>query len=571
MTAPLSTIRHSASHVLAQAVLHFFPDAKLGIGPAIEEGFYYDFDLPRSLTPEDLTQIEAKMKEIIAEGQSFSHFDLDRKAALETLKKQNQPYKIELINDLSLPDYSFYKNGPFLDLCKGPHVAKTSEIGAIKLLSIAGAYWKGSEKNQMLQRIYGTAFPTEAELKAHLDLLEEAKKRDHRLLGKELELFSYSESVGTGLMLWHPKGAMLRYLIEDAWRKEHLKAGYQFVQSPHIGKSDLWQTSGHLGFYEENMFAPMEIDAHSYYVKPMNCPFHIQIYKETQHSYRELPLRWAELGTVYRYERSGVLHGLMRVRGFTQDDAHIFCRPDQLQGEIRNALDLAMRMLKLFGFTNYRIYLSTRPTEKYVGSLEEWGKAEKDLESALQSLQLNYEVDTGGGAFYGPKIDLKIEDAIGREWQCSTIQVDFNLPERFDLSYIGSDGAKHRPFMVHRALFGSIERFIGVLIEHYAGKFPVWLSPIQVKILGLNSDVIPYCESIAQTLRDQNIRVDCDFSSEKLGYKIRKAQLEKVPYMAIIGKKEAETQTLAIRSRDQGELGPLSLETLLTTIQSKKD
>jgi len=564
----LHEIRHSASHVLAQAVLALFPEAKLGIGPAIDEGFYYDFDLPRTLTPDDLTDLEQKMRAIIAENQEFSTYNLDREETEVVLSESQQPYKLEIINDLNLGEYSFYKNGPFVDLCRGPHVAHTGQIGAIKLLRVSGAYWRGSEKNKMLQRIYGTAFHTQEELDTYLHRLEEAAKRDHRLLGKELDLFSIQEDIGPGLILWHPKGARVRSIIEDYWRKAHFRAGYELLYTPHVGRSQLWETSGHLSFYNENMYAKMDVDDHEYYVKPMNCPFHVMIYNNRHWSYRDMPLRFAELGTVYRYERSGVLHGLMRVRGFTQDDAHIVCTPDQVESEISDVLKLCFNMLTDFGFDKVKVYLSTRPKEKYVGDLDRWAASEAALKNSIIAAGLPFEVDEGGGAFYGPKIDVKIEDAIGRQWQCSTVQFDFNLPERFDMTYVGPDGQKHRPYMVHRALLGSIERFFGILIEHYEGKFPTWLAPVQVKLLSVGKDVADYCKSVAAELLAHDIRVVTDLSDEKVGYKIRQALNERVPYFAVIGKREAEAGTLSVRGR-QGELGALSISDLIKQIQSE--
>lgn len=493
---PLETIRHSAAHVLAQAVLHFFPTAQLGIGPAIENGFYYDFDLETSLTDEDLNKIEQKMEEIIKENQQFTSYSTDKETANSFLKEKNQTYKLDLIDSLDGNSFTFFENGPFVDLCKGPHVEQTREIGAIKLLRVSGAYWRGSEKNPMLQRIYGTAFSNRKDLKSYLKRMEEAKKRDHRLLGKTLDLFSITEEVGGGLVLWHPKGALIRHLIESYWKTEHLNNDYDFVLSPHVGKADLWEKSGHLSFYEENMFSAIDVDDQKYYVKPMNCPFHILVYKNKPKSYRELPIRYAELGTVYRYERSGVLHGLLRVRGFTQDDAHIICTEEQMKEEIKSVTLFTINMLKAFGFEKIKFYLATRPDEKYVGDIAHWKDSEDALEEAIKSLGLPYEIDHGGGAFYGPKIDVKIEDAIGREWQCSTIQFDFNLPERFDMTYIGQDGEKHRPYMIHRAIFGSLERFFGVLVEHYEGNFPVWLAPTQVSILTVNEKVSHYAKKI---------------------------------------------------------------------------
>lgn len=557
---PLETIRHSAAHVLAQAVLHFFPTAQLGIGPAIENGFYYDFDLETSLTDEDLNKIEQKMEEIIKENQQFTSYSTDKETANSFLKEKNQTYKLDLIDSLDGNSFTFFENGPFVDLCKGPHVEQTREIGAIKLLRVSGAYWRGSEKNPMLQRIYGTAFSNRKDLKSYLKRMEEAKKRDHRLLGKTLDLFSITEEVGGGLVLWHPKGALIRHLIESYWKTEHLNNDYDFVLSPHVGKADLWEKSGHLSFYEENMFSAIDVDDQKYYVKPMNCPFHILVYKNKPKSYRELPIRYAELGTVYRYERSGVLHGLLRVRGFTQDDAHIICTEEQMKEEIKSVTLFTINMLKAFGFEKIKFYLATRPDEKYVGDIAHWKDSEDALEEAIKSLGLPYEIDHGGGAFYGPKIDVKIEDAIGREWQCSTIQFDFNLPERFDMTYIGQDGEKHRPYMIHRAIFGSLERFFGVLVEHYEGNFPVWLAPTQVSILTVNEKVSHYAKKLASDLKQKGVRVDLDTSSEKIGYKIRKASAEKIPYMFIVGDKEVESNTISVRRHQKGDLGVMAVD-----------
>ena len=566
---PLSTIRHSAAHVLAQAVQVFFKDAKLAIGPAIDTGFYYDFELDRPLTDSDLEKIEVEMKRIINEGQEFKQYDMAKSDAIKLFKDTNQDYKCEIMDDLDVDNVSIYENGPFLDLCRGPHVDKTSQIGAVKLLKVSGAYWRGSENNKMLQRIYGTAFSNPKELKKYLFQLEEAKKRDHRKLGKELQLFSIQEDIGGGLVLWHPNGAAIRTVIEDHWRKEHQKNGYQTVFSPHIGRDHLWHTSGHLEFYEENMFAGMDIDHSPYYLKPMNCPFHIAIYQQQQVSYRDLPIRYAELGTVYRYERSGVMHGLMRVRGFTQDDAHIFCTEDQVKDEVISALEFSLEMLKTFGFDDYKIFLSTRPKDKYVGDENEWEVAEKALDLALNEKNIEFDVDEGGGAFYGPKIDIKIKDSIGREWQCSTIQFDFNLPTKFNISYINSQGEKQRPYMIHRALLGSIERFFGILIEHYAGKFPTWLAPIQLRLLPLTSKADGFIEELKAACIDHNIRFDIDDSNEKLGYKVRKAQLEKIPLVGIIGEKELEEKKLTIRFRDSKNQPILSISELITQIKNK--
>ncbi len=565
---PLSTIRHSAAHVLAQAVQFVFPEAKLAIGPAIETGFYYDFELPRTLSEQDLVVIEEHMKRIISEKQTFTYFELSAKEALEKVEGMNQGFKTELINDLNEETYSFYENGPFLDLCKGPHVENTSQIGAIKLLKVSGAYWRGDESKQMLQRIYGTAFNTEKELRIYLKQLEEAEKRDHRLLGKELDLFSVQEDVGPGLILWHPKGSKIRHLIEQYWKDEHFKNGYELLYTPHVGRSQLWDTSGHLGFYDDYMYPSVDVENSPYYMRPMNCPFHIKIYKNKLWSYRELPLKLCELGTVYRYERSGVLHGLFRVRGFTQDDAHIFCTKEQAKIEIIKVLKLCLDVLSRFGFSEYTLFLSTRPKEKYVGELDHWKEAEDALENAMQEMKISYEVDEGGGAFYGPKIDIKIKDAIGRFWQCSTVQFDFNLPERFDLSYVGSDGKKHRPFMIHRALLGSIERFFGILIEHYEGKFPLWLAPIQIRVLPIKEAVYDFAEEVLETLTQKGYRVDALMTKEKLGQKIRVSREERIPYMLIIGEKEKEAKLVSVRSRDEGELGQLSLDDLTIHLES---
>ncbi|RAP32191.1 threonine--tRNA ligase [Candidatus Marinamargulisbacteria bacterium SCGC AG-439-L15] len=563
---PLSTIRHSASHVLAQAVQAIMPEAKLAIGPAIDEGFYYDFELPRALTTDDLEVLESHMNRIIKEAQEFKQFNLSTEKSVSLMEESSQSYKLELLSDLNLEEYSFYENGPFVDLCRGPHVDKTSDIGVVKLLKVSGAYWRGDENKQMLQRIYGTAFHTQEELDAYLHRLEEAEKRDHRVLGKALDLFSIQEDVGPGLILWHPKGARIRHLIETYWKEAHFKAGYELLYTPHVGRENLWKTSGHIDFYDDYMYPSLDLENNTYFARPMNCPFHIKIYQNKLWSYRDMPLRMAELGTVYRYERSGVLHGLFRVRGFTQDDAHIFCTRDQVQSEIQDVLTLCLSVLKTFGFEQYKIFISTRPEEKYVGDLAHWEEAETALKDAVSALDLSYEIDEGGGAFYGPKIDIKIKDAIGREWQCSTIQFDFNLPERFDLTYAGSDGKKHRPFMIHRALLGSIERFFGILIEHYEGKFPFWLAPTQVKILALKESVHEYCNTLKQTLQDRDVRVVCDLSKEKLGYKIRSAREERVPFMLIIGEKEKDKGMVSVRSRESGDLGQLSCDEFLSLI-----
>ncbi|AEH45452.1 threonyl-tRNA synthetase [Thermodesulfatator indicus DSM 15286] len=564
----LELLRHTAAHVMAQAVKELFPEAKLGIGPTIENGFYYDFDYERSFTPEDLKQIEKRMKKIIKKRYPLVREEISKEEAKKLFSDLNEPYKLELIEEIPGDTVSIYRQGEFVDLCAGPHLPHTGWVKAFKLLSVAGAYWRGDENNPMLWRIYGAAFFKKEELEAYLEKLEEAKRRDHRRLGKELELFSIEEEVGPGLILWHPKGALVRKIIEDFWREEHLKRGYELVVTPHIARRHLWQISGHLDFYAENMFAPMKIDEIEYQLKPMNCPFHILIYKSRRRSYRELPIRWCELGTVYRYERSGVLHGLMRVRGFTQDDAHIFCREDQLEEEIFRCLDLTVFFLSTFGFKEYQIFLSTRP-EKYVGDEAIWEKAEGALRKALEDKGLPYEIDPGEGVFYGPKIDIKIKDVLGRFWQCSTIQVDFNIPERFNLTYIGEDNQRHRPIMIHRALLGSLERFLGVLIEHYAGAFPVWLAPVQAIIITVADRHIPFAEQVLEHLKGAGIRVKPDFRNEKLGFKIREAQLQKIPYMIIIGDKELENKALTIRTRKGENLPLMSTEDFVAKVQEE--
>ncbi|MBF0105584.1 MAG: threonine--tRNA ligase [Deltaproteobacteria bacterium] len=561
---PTEIVRHSAAHIMASAVVRLFPNAKPTIGPVIEDGFFYDFDYPPGFTENDLQKIEDEMRKIIKSNAPFERIPISREEAIRFFEERGDAYKVEIINDLPADAaLTLYKHGDFTDLCRGPHVGYTKKVKAFKLLSIAGAYWRGDETKAQLQRIYGTAFLTREELDAHLVKIEEAKKRDHRRIGKDLELFSINENIGGGLVLWHPKGARIRHIIESFWKDEHFKAGYDLLYSPHIGRADLWETSGHLGFYSENMYSPMDIDELKYYIKPMNCPFHIMVYKDKLHSYRDLPYRWAELGTVYRYERSGVLHGLMRVRGFTQDDAHIICTKDQMQDEVLRTIRFCLYILRAFGFDHYEIYLATKPKDKYVGDVELWQRSEEALRRALDAESLSYQVDEGGGAFYGPKIDIKIEDAIGRKWQCSTIQFDFNLPERFDMTYVGADGQRHRPYMVHRALLGSLERFFGVMIEHYAGHFPFWLSPVQIKVLTIADDFIDYAGRVTEKLKQKNFRVECDSRGEKLGYKIREAQLQKVPYMIVIGEKENTEGTLSVRHSKKGDLGSLTLDGFL--------
>jgi threonyl-tRNA synthetase len=542
----LETMRHSASHVLAEAVLSMFPDAKFGIGPATQDGFYYDFDLPRPLTPEDLPVIEAKMRELVKADLPFSREELSKKDARSLFSKQ--PYKLELIEEIEDEKVGVYRQGSFVDLCRGPHVASTKEIKAFKLVSIAGAYWRGDEHNPMLQRVYGVAFENQSALDEYLKNLEEAAKRDHRKLGKELDLFSIHEEAGPGLVHWHPKGSMIRHVIESFWKEEHFKRGYDLLYTPHIGKLDLWKTSGHWDFYRENMYDPIDVEGQEYVIKPMNCIGHILIYKTSQRSYRELPLRYAELGTVYRYERSGVLHGLSRVRGFTQDDAHIFCRFDQLEDEVAGVLDLALFMIDTFGFKNYKMYLSTRP-DKYAGELEVWEQATDTLAKALERQKLSYEVDPGEGVFYGPKIDIKFEDAVGRGWQGPTIQVDFNLPQRFGVNYIGEDGQEHMVAMVHRTVLGSMERFLASLIEHYGGAFPVWLAPVQAAVLPIADRHLDYARKLEAELKGEGIRGVVDARSETVNMKIRQAQLEKVPYMLVVGDREVAENTVSVRLR----------------------
>jgi threonyl-tRNA synthetase len=579
----LYRIRHSAAHIMAQAVLEKFPAARIAIGPAIEDGFYYDFDLPRTLTPIDLAEIEKRMREIIRDNYPFEYQQVSADEARKIFS--DQPFKLELIDGLEkggLDEYgepivenpviSIYRQDHFTDLCRGPHVAATGEIDpqAVKLMNSAGAYWRGDEKNPMLQRIYGTAWETPADLEEYLGRLEEAKKRDHRKLGRELDLFSIEDEIGGGLVLWHPKGGMLRKTIEDYWNERHLDAGYDFVYTPHIGRAHLWETSGHLDFYKESMYAPLDIEGQQYYLKPMNCPFHVFIYKSHLRSYRDLPLRYAERGTVYRFERSGTLHGLMRVRGFTQDDAHHFCTPDQIPEEIDFVLSFSLNMLRAFGFHEIEAFLSTRP-EKAIGDPERWEFAEAALEQALIRDGIKYEIDEGGGAFYGPKIDLKIKDALGREWQLSTVQFDFNLPERFDMTYIAEDGQAHRPYMVHRALLGSMERFFGILIEHYAGAFPTWLAPVQAVIIPITDRHLDYAKSVAQKLKIAGIRAQVDLGSERMQAKIRNAQNLKIPYMLVVGDKEAETGAVALRLRSGDNPGPLPIDEFIRRARQEID
>jgi threonyl-tRNA synthetase len=572
----LYRVRHSAAHVMAQAVLEMFPDAKIAIGPPVEDGFYYDFDLPRSLTPEDLEVLEKRMREIIAGNHPFEKTVISSEEARRIF--EDQPYKLELIEGLEKggfdeygeplaekPEISVFQHDEFVDLCRGPHVDSTGKINpaGFKLLNTAGAYWRGDENRPMLQRIYGTAWKSSDELEQYLWKLEEARKRDHRRLGRELDLYSVSEEVGPGLILWHPKGGMVRKLAEDYCRAEHEKGGYEFVYSPHIGKAQLWQTSGHLDWYQENMYSPVEIEGQQYYLKPMNCPFHIQIFNSQIRSYRDLPLRYAEWGTVYRFERSGVLHGLLRVRGFTQDDAHLFCRPDQMPEEIDRVLDFSLNILRAFGFREFQAYLSTRNPAKAAGSPEQWEAPTEALRMALERAEIPYRIDEGEATFYGPKIDIKVRDALGREWQLSTIQFDFTLPERFDMNFVGEDGQEHRPYMIHRALLGSMERFMGVLIEHFAGAFPVWLAPVQAVLIPIADRHLPYAQEAAERLRAAGMRVQVDDRGERMNAKIRDAQNQKVPYMLVIGDREVEGGAVAVRLRTEENLGAMPLEAFL--------
>ncbi len=561
---------HSSSHLMAHAVQDIFPEAKFGVGPAIDSGFYYDIDINTPLSEEHLKLIEDKMIELSKTDSKFERQELSKQEAIDFFKKKGDQYKIELLSEMdeSKEKISIYKEGAFTDLCRGPHLPNLGKIKFVKLLNISGSYWRGDEKNKQLQRIYGITFPKKKMLDDYLKMLEEAKKRDHRKLGKALDLFSIHEEAGAGLIYWHPKGARIRLEVEDFWRKAHLENGYELLYSPHMGKSWLWETSGHLGFYKDSMYSGMKVDEQDYYIKPMNCPFHIMIYKTHLRSYRDLPLRWAELGTVYRYEKSGVLHGLLRVRGFTQDDAHIFCTHEQIESEIIEVIRFAKYVLGAFGFTEMNYYLSTKP-EKSVGSEELWQKAEAALRKALESENLRYEVDEGGGAFYGPKIDIKIKDALGREWQLSTIQFDFNMSERFELTYIGEDGKEHRPFMVHRALLGSIERFFGILIEHYAGEFPLWLAPTQVAIVPVSQNYLDYANSVAAELTKNNIRCEVDERNEKIGYKIRDWELKKVPYMLIVGEKEKESSLVSVRKHKEGDKGALALSEFIDKIATE--
>ncbi len=561
---------HSTSHVMAQAVKDLLPDVKLAIGPSIREGFYYDFDTRQPFSPEDLGRIEQRMKEIVKGNHRFQRKELPKSEAERIFREKQEKYKLEILSELTDEKVILYEHDGFVDLCRGPHLPSTGLIKNFKLLSTSGAYWRGSEKNPMLQRIYGISFPKKEDLDAYLETLEEQKRRDHRVLGKELELFSISEEIGPGLVLWHPKGAQIRKIIEDYWIDEHQKHGYQLIYTPHVARLHLWEKSGHTGFYQENMYSTMKVEDEEYQLKPMNCPFHILIYKSKLRSYRDLPLRLAELGACYRYERSGVLQGLFRVRGFTMDDAHIFCKREQLEEEVRKLLEFSLSMLRTLGFEKYQIFLSTRP-EKAIGEQENWDKAEAALRTALEKQHLKFDVDQGGGAFYGPKIDLKIRDVMGRPHQCTTIQFDFNIPERFDLTYVDSDGNPHRPIMIHRALLGSLERFFGVLIEHYGGAFPLWLAPVQIKVMPITDEQNAYCENLRDKLRQEGFRVELDDRNEKIGYKIREAEKEKIPYMFVVGKKEVQNGTVSVRRHKQGDLGSFELDKIVRKLKEEAE
>ncbi len=561
--------RHSSTHIMAQAVKELFPSAQLTIGPALEDSFYYDFAFERPFTPEDLERIEERAAEIIKRNLTITRREFSKQDAIDFFRSRGEHYKVELIK--SFPDgepITAYTQGDFVDLCRGPHLPTTGSVGAIKLLTTAGAYWRGDERNPMLQRIYGTSFPTRAEVDAYLARLEEIKRRDHRKVGKELDLISIQDEIGPGLVLWHPKGAAVRLLIENFWREQHIRDGYQLVYSPHTARLDLWKTSGHLDYYRENMFPSMKLEGSEYQLKPMNCPYHIMIYQSHLRSYRDLPIRYGELGTVYRYERTGVLHGLMRVRGFTQDDAHLFCRPDQMEHEVSRVLDFTFFVLQTFGFQQFEVFLSTRPKES-VGGDEHWILATSALEAALKSRNISFHLDPGGGAFYGPKIDIKIKDALGRSWQCSTVQVDFNNPERFELSYIGEDGKAHRPIMIHRALMGSIERFFGILIEHYGGAFPTWLAPVQAVVMNITDHQQDYVAAVVAQLKAAGFRVEADLRNEKIGFKIREAEKAKIPFMLVAGNREMQDRTLSVRGRSGSNLGNKTVTEVLDLLQAE--
>ncbi len=565
----LEVIRHSTAHLLAQAVKQLYPSAQVTIGPVIDDGFYYDFAFERAFTPEDLVAIEKRMKELASQDLQVTRRVMVREDAIKHFQEIGEQYKAKIIEDIPAGDeISLYGQGDFEDLCRGPHVPRTGVLGAFKLTKVAGAYWRGNSDNEMLQRIYGTAWPDKKALKAYLHRLEEAEKRDHRRIGQKLDLFSLQEDAGGGLVFWHPKGARIRRTIEDFWRDRHVSADYELLYTPHIALQTLWDTSGHTDFYRESMYRPMEEDNQLYQLKPMNCPFHVLIYKNALRSYRELPMRWAELGTVYRHEMSGALHGLMRVRGFTQDDAHVFCTEEQIEAEILAILDLTLDILTAFGFENYEIELSTRP-EKSVGSDDIWDKATASLRTALEKKGLKFGVDEGGGAFYGPKIDIKIEDAIGRRWQCSTVQLDFNLPERFDMEYVAADGNRKRPIMIHRALLGSLERFFGILVEHYEGRFPLWLAPVQAVVLNITDRQADYVVSVVDSLKKQGFRMDSDLRNEKIGFKIREHTIQRIPYLLVVGDQEMESGLVAVRTREGEDLGKMSIEELSQRFNSE--
>jgi threonyl-tRNA synthetase len=569
----LYVFRHSAAHLLAAAVMELFPNVKLGIGPPIDTGFFYEFLREEPFTPEDLEKIEKKMRQLAAQDLPNERKLIPKPEALELYKNTNQPFKCELVEEKAdEPMVSFYTTGKFIDFCRGPHIPSTKRITAFKLMNVAGAYWKGQEGNPQLQRIYAAAFYTQKELDEYLHRLEEAKRRDHRKLGTELDLFSIQEDAGPGLIFWHAKGGVIRKIMEDWLREELLRRGYDLVYTPHIMKLDLWKTSGHTGFYRENMFGPVEVEKTDYQLKPMNCPGHILIYKARMKSYRDLPVRLAELGTVYRYERSGVLHGLLRVRGFTQDDAHIFCMPSQIESEVEACLDFAFAVMKTFGFDRFEVELSdwdAAHPENYAGKAEDWNRATNALAETMTRMNVPFKKMSGEAAFYGPKIDVKLIDAIGRSWQLTTVQFDFNLPARFGLEYVGEDGSRHQPLMVHRALLGSVERFFGILIEHYAGAFPLWLAPVQIQICPVSEKVLDYAQHITQTLKRHGFRVHLDDRNEKLPAKIRDAQMQKIPYMLILGSKEAEAGTVSVRHRTRGDLGPKPLGEVIESLNSE--
>ena len=562
-------IRHSTAHVMADVVTAMFPQAKLAIGPPTDEGFYYDFLVDKPFSSEDLERIEDEMRRTVKSDLQFEFHEYPREDALAM--NAEQPLKLEIIEGIPVDEsITTYKHGDFEDLCAGPHVESTGKIPAFKLLNVAGAYWRGDENRPMLQRIYGTAFESQVVLDEYLTQLGEAKRRDHRRLGRDLDLFSTHDETGPGLIIWHPKGARIRGLIEDFWKNEHYSTGYDLVYTPHIGRSTLWETSGHLEFYKENMYAPMDMDGQNYYLKPMNCPFHIMYYNTALRSYRDLPIRIGELGTVYRYERGGVVQGLLRVRGLTQDDAHIFCRPDQVENEVNDVLDLTFKMLGSFGFSEFEVTLSTKP-EKAVGDQSNWELATESLRRTLENRGQEYDIDEGGGAFYGPKIDVHIRDALGRRWQCPTVQFDFNLPDRFGLRYIGEDGNEHRPYMIHRTLLGTMERFMGVLIEHYAGAFPTWLAPVQAQLIPIAESHLKYAEEVGKKLTDAGIRTHVDLRNERMNAKIRDAQIQKVPFMLVVGDREIEAGAASVRMRSGENVGARPIEDIIKLIITESD